>query len=156
VRRALHAATFREALRINREAAGVGISKQAFHIMRKILEVDRLIRPEKQSHIYEVHPEVTFVQLNGRSLVHSKKEARGRLDRIRLLRHAGLRVTCSWIIRQRARLGTSSVFPDDLIDAMACLVTAFHIREGRSRCLGRIGQRDANNLAMEIYCSGGL
>jgi len=33
---------------------------------------------------------------------------------------------------------------------MACLVTARHIRMGRSRSLGRGGQEDAKGLLMEI------
>jgi predicted RNase H-like nuclease len=154
-RRTLCAKTFQEALRLNRAAAGVGISKQAFHIMAKIREVDELMNPKKQRFIREVHPEVAFAQLNGAPLIYSKKQARGRLERIALLQSAGLNISDAWLIEQRARLGTRHVSLDDLIDALACLVTASEIRNGRSLRLGRPEQTDAKGLTMEIVsCAG--
>ena len=39
---------------------------------------------------------------------------------------------------------------DDLLDAMACLVTARHIHAGSSQSLGRVDQEDAKGLLMEI------
>jgi predicted RNase H-like nuclease len=149
-RRTLYAKTFQEALRLNRAATGVGISKQAFHIMAKIREVDELMDPERQRFVREVHPEVTFAQMNGGPLSHSKKEALGRLKRIALLQSAGLNISNSWLVEQRARLGARRVSLDDLIDALACLITASEIRNGRSLRLGRPEQTDAKGLTMEI------
>jgi predicted RNase H-like nuclease len=149
-RRALYAKTFQEALQLNRAATGMGISKQAFHIMAKIREVDELMNPEMQRFVREVHPEVTFAQLNGGPLSHSKKDALGRLKRIALLQSAGLAISNPWLVEQRARLGARRVSLDDLIDALACLVTASEIRNGRSLNLGRPEQTDAKGLKMEI------
>jgi len=145
-RRALAGKNFEEVLRLNRAAMGLGISKQAFHITAKICEVDALMTVEKQRYIREVHPEVTFVQLKGAALTHSKKSLRGRAERIDLLERAGLKVLEAWPAKQRMK-------PDDVIDALACLVTAFAIQNGRSRCLGRPEQRDAKGLVMEIVCA---
>jgi len=153
-RRALHARTFHEALRLNRETMGIGISKQAFHIMEKIRQVDDLMDAAKQQYVREVHPEVTFAQLNGRPILHGKRTSAGRLERIALLRTAGLHISDSGLIRERARLGARGVFHDDLIDALACLVTAAEIRNGRGQALGRVDQKDAKGLTMEIVCSG--
>jgi len=150
-RKALPACTFEEALRLNRCAMGTGISKQAFHIMRKIREVDQVMTVQAQQCVREVHPEVTFAQLNGGPLTHRKKDARGRAERIELLRRAGLNISDSWLQRERARLGARWLQLDDLVDALACLVTASDIRNGRSRCLGG-GEKDANGLVMEIVC----
>src|SRR5262245_36190497 len=155
-RKALAARTFQEALQLNRSAMGVGISKQAFHIMRKIREVDEVMTVQRQQYVREVHPEVTFAQLNGGPLMTGKKDARGRAERIDLLRRAGLNISESWLQHERARLGARSVLLDDLVDALACLVTASDIRDGRSHCLGRVGEKDANGLVMEIVCSGGV
>jgi predicted RNase H-like nuclease len=149
-RRTLPAETFREALQLNREALGIGISKQAFHIMRKIDEVDRLMTADRQRYVREVHPEVTFAQLNGGPLQHAKKQAEGREKRIALLRKAGLQVSEASLVEERSKLGASAVFLDDLVDALACLVTAADIHRGRSCSLGAARQRDARGLAMEI------
>jgi predicted RNase H-like nuclease len=131
---------------------GIGISKQAFHIMQKIREVDDVMTVQAQQYVREVHPEVTFAQLNGGPLMHRKKDARGRVERIGLLRRGALNISESWLQRERARLGAGWVLLDDLVDALVCLVTASDIRNGRSLCLGG-GEKDANGLVMEIVCS---
>src|SRR5262245_33324116 len=59
-RPALSARTFEEAQILNREALGVGMTRQCFCIMAKIRDVDALMSPERQCHVREVHPEVTF------------------------------------------------------------------------------------------------
>jgi predicted RNase H-like nuclease len=131
---------------------GIGISKQAFHIMRKIREVDEVMTVQTQQYVREVHPEVTFAQLNGGPLMHRKKDARGRAERIDLLGRAGLNISESWLQRERAKLGARWVLLDDVIDALACLVTASDIRKGGSRCLGGVEEKDAKGLVMEIVC----
>jgi len=151
-REALCAGSFTEALRMNREILRIGISKQAFHIMPKIREVDELMSPQMQRYVREVHPEVTFVQLNRGPLSYSKKDVRGRAERIRLLLTAGLDISEPSLAQQRARLGTRRLLVDDVIDALACLITASAIGRGESHCLGRIGQKDGKDLAMEIVC----
>jgi len=150
-RKALPARTFAEALQLNRSSMGIGISKQAFHIMQKIREVDDVMTVQAQRYVREVHPEVTFAQLNGGPLMHRKKDGCGRAERIDLLRHAGLNISESWLQCERARLGAGWVLLDDLVDALVCLVTASDIRNGRSRCLGG-GEKDTNGLVMEIVC----
>jgi hypothetical protein len=51
---------------------------------------------------------------------------------------------------ERSTFGTGGVGLDDLIDALACLLTAFHISTGRIESLGRAGQRDGKGRLMEI------
>jgi predicted RNase H-like nuclease len=152
VRAALCADSFTEALRMNREATGTGISKQAFHIIPKIREIDELVSSQTQQYVREVHPEVTFAQLNRGPVIYSKKDVRGRAERIRLLQTAGLKISESFLAHERVRLGRRRVSFDDLIDALACLVTASAIRSGESRSLGRVEEKDAKGLAMEIVC----
>lgn len=120
--------------------------------MPKIREVDELMSPQMQRYVREVHPEVTFVQLNRGPLSYSKKDVRGRAERIRLLLTAGLDISEPSLAQQRARLGTRRLLVDDVIDALACLITASAIGRGESHCLGRIGQKDGKDLAMEIVC----
>jgi predicted RNase H-like nuclease len=150
VRQALHANTFSDALCINRKVGGIGISKQAFCIMPKIREVDVLMNRDRQHYIREVHPEVAFAQLEGRPMLHNKKTLPGRAERIAALQKAGLHISSEWLTGERFRLGASRIAPDDLVDALVCLITAFHIHTGRSQSLGRTVQKDAKGLLMEI------
>jgi len=149
-RRALDAGTFQEALRLNRETLNTGISKQAFCIMPKIREVDALMDRERQQYVREAHPEVTFAQLNGGPMMHNKKTAAGRAERGAILNSVGLSVSEDWLIQERSRLGIAQVAMDDLVDALACLVTASSIQTGQCQSLGRADQRDAKQLVMEI------
>ena len=150
-RSVLNTRNYPAALRMNRQILGTGISKQAFHIMRKIGEVDAVIDRAKQRYIREAHPEVTFAQLSGRPMEHYKKTAAGRCERIALLQRFLPFIDDEWLARERSNLRRSGhVAADDLVDALACLVTAFHVHSGRHRSLGRGDQTDSNGLLMEI------
>ncbi|MBI2149971.1 MAG: DUF429 domain-containing protein [Acidobacteria bacterium] len=152
-RRALTARTFPEALRCNREVLGTGISKQAYFIMSKIREVDELMNTSVQRYVREAHPEVIFARLNGAPMIHNKKRAAGRAERLAVLQRAGLNISDVRLSEERARLGRAQVAPDDLLDAAACLVAAFHVRAGRGQSVGRVNQTDAKGLLMEIvFC----
>src|SRR2546426_8048982 len=150
-RRALNARTYPQMLRLNRKVLGTGISKQAFCIMPKIRKVDALMNRDRQQYIREAHPEVTFAQLNGKPMLHNKKTVAGRAERIAVLKRFVAVITDEWLVQQRSSLlRTGTAAPDDLVDALACLVTAFHIHGGRGQLLGRVDQEDANGLLMEI------
>jgi predicted RNase H-like nuclease len=75
---------------LNEAVMGVRLSKQAFAIMPKIAEVDRLMTPALQARVREAHPEVSFCILNGTPLVHGKKSAAGQQERLAILRRHGL------------------------------------------------------------------
>ena len=146
----LESSTFPEAQRINRNVLCRGISKQTWCIVPKIHEVDVLMKPEMQLYIRETHPEVTFAQLSGGPMLHNKKTPEGRAERIAVLNAAGVAVSDEMLRLERSRLPTIAVAPDDMVDALACLVTAEYIDKGRSKSLGRVDQRDARELLMEI------
>jgi predicted RNase H-like nuclease len=150
-RRVLRATDYPAALRLNRQILGVGISKQTFYIMRKIGEVDAVIDCKKQRYIRESHPEVTFTQLSGRPMNNSKKTPAGLRERLTVLERFLPFINDAWLARERSKLRcTGPVAADDLVDALACLITAFHIHTGRHKSLGRADQTDSNGLLMEI------
>jgi predicted RNase H-like nuclease len=158
----LTAATFRDACdaEIAARGRGKGLSQQAYRIMPKIREVDEAIDPSHHEpvtdgprvRVREAHPEVTFAALAGvgqpgYGLVHSKRgcarcrgaECPGEADRLALLRR---HVTGfdPYAVRERllrehprapGRTG-AVVGRDDIIDAVACLVTAQRIVNGRA------------------------
>ena len=136
---------FAEARNRNMDATGgVSVSAQAFGILRKVAEVDRLIQTNDTAHrvVRETHPEVCFSALNGGPMSFKKKHGLGFRDRVRLLDdhldgRGGRAIEDAsrrcWKHRGSERSGGSccrrmhSVASDDLVDAMACAVTAWLI-----------------------------
>src|SRR4030095_12244879 len=59
-----------------------GVSVQAFHILPKIREVDRLMTPALQQRVYEAHPELAFRSLTGHPMRHNKKTTAGQRERL--------------------------------------------------------------------------
>jgi predicted RNase H-like nuclease len=78
-----------------------GLSIQAFNILPKIREVDRLMTPELQKRIYEAHPELAFISLAGASMKHNKKTYEGREERLQVLSH--------WLVPYRANVKHGNV-----------------------------------------------
>jgi predicted RNase H-like nuclease len=108
-------------------------------------EVEREMAPYRQRTIYEVHPELSFFQLNeDRPLQHPKRSREGQLERRALLktRIAGVdQVLDAWV---------PGVRRTHLADAAACMWTA-------RRILGRAMSRlpldpewDSQGLRMEL------
>jgi predicted RNase H-like nuclease len=152
VRPTLLAGTHAQAVPINRAETGVGISLQAFCIMHKIREVDEFMRPEMQTFIREVHPEVSFASLNnGLPMRLDKHTSPGRTERLSVLKRHKLAISDAWLKDRRHELGNTKVVKlDDLVDALACLVSAWHIHSGLYRSLGQPVQLDSKGLVMEI------
>ncbi len=131
-----------------------GVSIQAFGLLPKLREVDRLMTPALQARIFEAHPELAFRTLLGRPARHAKKTRAGQHERLRALARSG-RPAFSWIgrwldgwLRSFAR---ADVAPDDLLDACALAVTALRILERTAAPVGHAVTRDARGLRMEIW-----
>jgi predicted RNase H-like nuclease len=152
-RRTLTAHTHTEASELNAEALRKAISAQTFNIIPRIREVDGLMTPGLQQYVRECHPEVSFANLNGRPMRDAKHKMPGRIERLLVLQqfqYFGVKLSANRLTDERRRLGVGKLEPDDLLDALVCLVTAFHIYTGRCRSLGLPDQRDAKGLLMEI------
>ncbi len=78
----LHERNYPTALQTKRALDGQGLSKQAFHLLPKIAEVDACLQPELQPRIVEAHPELAFQLLAGEHLP-SKHDAEGLAQRER-------------------------------------------------------------------------
>jgi predicted RNase H-like nuclease len=125
---------------------GLGISRQCWSIADKIAEVDRLMTPDLQARVVEVHPEVSFAAMNGdRPLAHSKKKREGREERAALLaRHWGGAILNLAIERRHGAK------PDDVLDAMAAAWTAERVRDGKAQAVPEAAVLDARGLRMQI------
>ncbi len=133
--------SYRDALVANRAASGVGLSKQAFHLLPKIREVrDALLdRPDRQVH--EVHPETSFAVLAGAPMAHSKAMFDGATERQAHLERVGL-----WPVEGSA----SGARTDDVHDALAAAWSAHRIATGSARVMGDSAARDPDGFRLTI------
>jgi len=127
-RAVLEASTYSEANQISKQRFDRGISQQSYALRKKILEVD--ICAAEDDRIHEVHPEVSFAEMNGEPLAYSKKSWHGQADRLRLLAVAGITVP-----GDLGPIGATP--PDDIIDAAAAAWSAHRIAAGTGEKVGK-------------------
>ncbi len=146
-RAALQARSYREATRLN----GAGMSKQAFHLMGKIREVDALMQPALQQRIFEAHPELAFLTLAGHPMRHNKKTSAGAGEREALVASCfGEHFIEPQTVRER--YPRSQVALDDVLDAYALAITASRLHGGSAmRLPDSEPERDGKGLSMEIW-----
>lgn len=89
VRSALQEEAHAAATAVNVQLAGEGISRQAYGLRTKILQVDQWVRRTRQR-VVEVHPEVSFACLAGAPLNAGKSTWAGMARRRQLLAGAGI------------------------------------------------------------------
>ncbi|BBK40103.1 hypothetical protein STVA_01230 [Allostella vacuolata] len=129
------------------KADGAGLSKQAWHLLPRIGELDRAIAPGDQDRVRECHPELAFLRLAGGPVLAGKRSPEGLEIRRRLLEAAGIDTA-----RLLAALDRRLAAADDLFDAAVLRLTAGRIAGGTAIRLPE-GEppRDARGLSMEIW-----
>ena len=131
-----------------------GLSIQAFNILPKMREVDRVMTPALQQRVYEAHPELAFRTLAGHPMQYRKKTLAGREERVRVLEQAppplfqGIRAALAQTLRRYPR---PQVAPDDVLDAYVLVGTALRIWQGQGRRLPCVPACDQQGLRMEIW-----
>lgn len=143
-RAALDGTTHAEANALSK-TLGIGLNRQTFHLFPKMREVDALMRGNKSLHsiVFEAHPELAFMRMNGGKPVLSKKrKPEGFAERLALLSRHGF----DWTPRTM-----SGAARDDVLDAIAVCRTAVLIAEGRATRLGPEHDRDRHGLPMNIW-----
>lgn len=146
---------FFRACAIARETSddGKAFAKQGFYILDKVVEVDRFLRahPGHVGRVFESHPELAFVMMNGGVPLKLAKKVKSRVH------PPGLALRCSLLVRAGVDAGIASMKApkgagdDDLIDALACLVTARRIHRRAARSFPQDPPRDAFGLPMAIW-----
>jgi len=145
-REALAAETYAEACERARAATGAAISKQTFHLIPKIKELDSVSDPR----IRESHPELVFARLNGgRPIASSKKTPEGVAGRMHALErvlagcHGTYLTACHHLPRKLVQ-------PDDVLDALALCAVA---RDPESLTALPEGEtpKDATGKPMQIW-----
>lgn len=134
VRAALEATDYRDASERSFRAHGKRLSRQAYNIIPKIREIDRALRadPSAAARVHEVHPEVSFMLLNGGvPMPCAKKTAEGRAARLALVE----REFAGAFAPVRERYLKKDAQDDDLLDAFAALWSAERIAAGLARSI---------------------
>jgi predicted RNase H-like nuclease len=154
-RAAVYATDYREACRLALATSDPPrkVSKQLFMIAPKIREVDAVLRaaPERAAIVFESHPELAFWRLNGERALDLPKKVKGRPHpgglalRRDLLHRAGIP---SAVLKSAPPPGCG---PDDVLDALACALTARRLHAGTARPYPDPPPRDAFGLPMAIW-----
>ena len=140
-RAALAAADYQSALAISREITGRGISAQAFGLARYALEVDRL-RADLAGRLFEIHPEVSFSELNGSVVLQPKRSVAGQIIRRTLLADVGLNLP-------EGAQGRAQV--DDVLDAAVVAWSAWRIHRGVARSMPKTAERFSDGYPAAIW-----
>jgi predicted RNase H-like nuclease len=127
-RAALEAITHADATRLAVELSGKGISRQAYALAPKILQVDRWL-DEAGVRVVEVHPEVSFTCLAGSHLADAKTTWAGAATRRRVLADGGI------VLEGDLGLSRRRVAADDVLDAAAAAWTARRVAMGMAESL---------------------
>jgi predicted RNase H-like nuclease len=144
VRPALTLADHQQASELNRQLTGSGISRQAFNLRDKILQVDRWL-PTAPCPVVEVHPELCFGEMAGAPLADSKSTWAGAVARRKLLAAEGIGLD------GELGLAGQQVGVDDVLDAAAVAWTARRFAVGAARCLPPEPQRFSDQIDCAIW-----
>lgn len=142
-------ASYQDACLINMQhsAPPKKFSKQSFGIFPKMRELDCLMTPELQTRVHEVHPELSFAEMNNsRAVLTKKSRPDGRSERIKLLGVSGF----PWSQLPSATYLKKDVTDNDIVDACACAWSARRILEGRALSIPDQLEKDARGLVMSI------
>ncbi|RAI43049.1 DUF429 domain-containing protein [Rhodoplanes roseus] len=129
------------------------VSRQLFMLTPKIREIDALLTADVAlaARVFEVHPEVAFWRMNGEESLAEPKKVKSRpyepglALRRALLVAAGLSAD---VVQAPPPRGAG---PDDLLDALACAVTARRIATGLARPFPDPPPVDRHGLRMAIW-----
>jgi predicted RNase H-like nuclease len=144
----VHETDYQSACAKHRGVDGRALSRQAFAILPKILEVNRLLwsRVDLQARIKEMHPEMSFAEWNNhRAMQHRKSSSSGALAREELID----RLWPDQRTNVLRSLGRTGYRRDDLNDAFAALWSADRVVSGAARVLG--AGRDQKGLSMQMW-----
>jgi predicted RNase H-like nuclease len=120
---------------------GARLTLQTLNLLPRIEDVDRVMTPDLQSRVFEVHPELSFAAMNGDDPVRApKRSATGAQERRALLQQADV------VVPERP----AGAALDDLLDACALAWSARRVARGAARRLPDRPARDARGLRMEL------
>lgn len=148
-RAAMSVCDYETACLVNRQHLGVALSKQTWHILPKIRELDEWIRSTRAEPVRECHPELAFWALNGhKPLSHGKKSVAGQAERLDLLARRWPDIGPA-VAEGQANWPKSWAALDDMLDAAILALTGTAGTAGLVSIPAK-AERDDWGLPMEI------
>ena len=126
------------------------VSKQGFHLFPKIRELDRALTPEGAPHVFESHPEVAFMALNGGRAMSLPKKVKNRPNPPGLDERRDLLVSLGFSRAVVAGPPPRGAGPDDLLDACVLALVAARIARGEARVWPETPERDGRGLEIAM------
>jgi predicted RNase H-like nuclease len=155
-REAVYSETYELANEKNKKNTGRGLSVQSWNIVKKIKEVDVLLReyPYAREVMKESHPEIGFWALKGKPMDYSKKDRRGFDERVEVLskQYKHSKEIVDFALNKYLR---KEVARDDILDALCLAVNGcIGLRRG-FEYIPSSSEVDSQGLEMKItYAKG--
>ncbi len=150
IRAAVYQDSWKHANEVQKRKTGKGISRQAWAIVPRMIEVDRLLReePEIQKVFRESHPELCFARLNDDEPMRwSKHKYLGVRERLQI---AAEYIPEAEKILARSLHRFNQVTADDMLDAFILAIHARSASKGEAVFLPKNPQFDALGLRMQM------
>jgi predicted RNase H-like nuclease len=153
-REAVEAASYAEACRLALATSDPPrkVSKQAFHLFPKVLELDRLLIADAslRETLRECHPEVAFMLMNGGRPLAEPKKVKSRPHPPGLDERKALLADVAGFERAFLDAPPRGVGADDLLDACACCHAAARWLRGEAQLFPADPPRDRHGIAIAI------
>ena len=148
IRQCLWAKDYETASKICFEYSGKKLNRQSFALLEKIRQVDDSMTPVLQRRVREIHPEISFWELNDKKPVpQNKKTVPGQAHRHKMLQEVFTDMDS--ILMEATIYGYAM---DDAFDALVAAWTAGQTVIGKSETLPPNPEFDSKGLRMEILC----
>lgn len=109
------------------------VSRQAFGLFPKILEIDALMTREMEHCVYEVHPELAFWRLNGERAMTLPKKIKGSVNPEGMAERRTLLAASGFPTQILDADPPRGAAADDLLDACACHMIARRLADGAAK-----------------------
>jgi predicted RNase H-like nuclease len=152
IRPALHAPSYVEANMQSYEYTEKKLTVQAWNITPKIKALDRILTgmPALQEKVFESHPELLFMNLNGGRIYQKKNTKKGLRHRLDLIRNIEP-VATDFFREIKEEYRRNEVEEDDIVDAMALALISKESRNKEIKTLPEKPPEDSEGLKMAIH-----
>lgn len=152
IRPALHAPSYVEANMQSYEFTEKKLTVQAWNITPKIIIVDRFLteEPELQDVVFESHPELLFMNLNGGMIFQKKSTKKGLRHRLSLVSDRE-EIAKDFFRNIKEDFRRNEVEEDDIVDSMALALGAKQSKEKGLKKLPENPEKDTMGLVKAIH-----